>query len=382
MKFQVSKPVLAGNELKYVQEAMAGGWISGYGSFVAKFEAMVSEYLGLEHGTAVCNGTAALQLAFRSLDLRPGDEVIVPAFTYVACPNAVAYSGGHPVFADCDRATRNLTVETIESAWTPRTRGVLLVHLFGVPGPVEDIRQYCQRRGLWLVEDCAQSFGAKVDGRSTGSFGDVSIFSFYSNKVISTGEGGMIFARDPRKHQLIRSLHDQGSNSTQHYIHLIQGYNHRMHNLAAAIGCGQMEMADYHVRERRRIADRYRRNLKPLEDRGIAQLPAEPFGTLSVYWLYSVVLRGGGRKTTESVRDRARKEFGIETRPFYVPMHKLPIYRREVCLPHAEFLGEHGIVLPTYSGLTDAEVDEISDALITCLEAAQPGSGREGHSRP
>jgi perosamine synthetase len=367
MRFQASKPVLAGNEMEYVQEALTTGWISGHGPFVTMFEQKASSFLGMQEGIAVCSGTAALQLAMRSMNIGPGDDVIVPAFTFVACPNAVHYCGARPVFADCDPLTRNLTVETIEAAMTPQTRGVLLVHLFGLPGPIEEIQRYCQDRGLWLVEDCAQSFGARVNGRCAGSFGDAAIFSFFGNKVISTGEGGMVFVKDPEKRQMIRCLREQGSDQSHEHYHVLYGYNARMNNVTAAIGCGQVEMAEYHIAERRRIANRYRNNLQRLEAEGIVRLPIEPEGTLSVYWLYSFVLCRGGRASKEEIRQRALKEFGIQTRPFYVPMHKLPIYQQSLQLPNSEFLGDHGVVLPTYSGLSDEFIDEISQAMITCI---------------
>ena len=367
MRFQVSKPVLAGNEAKYVQEALAEGWISGHGSFVSTFERQVSGFLHLQEGIAVCSGTAALQLAIRSFEIGPGDDVIVPAFTFVACPNAVHYCGGNPVFADCDVVTRNLTIETVKAALTRHTRGIMLVHLFGLPGPVEEVRALCQQEGLWLLEDCAQSFGARINGRCVGSFGDAAVFSFYGNKVISTGEGGMVFVRDSQRRQWVRCMREQGLDPAHDHWYVCHGYNYRIHNLAAAIGCGQVEMADYHIGERRRIAARYRRNLQPLEDAGVLRLPIEPAGVQSVYWLYSVVLCHGGRTLREHVRERALKEFGVQTRPFYVPLHKLPMYRNNIQLPQAEFLGDHGIVLPTYSGLSDEHVDEISQALKECL---------------
>jgi perosamine synthetase len=367
MRFQASKPVLAGNEMKYVQEAIASGWISGHGSFITRFEHAVSDFLDLPDGIAVSSGTAALHLALRSLGVEKGDDVIVPALTFVACPNAVRYCGGNPVFADCDPITRNLTPESIQSALTERTRGVMLVHLFGSPGPVEAIRQLCNEKGIWLLEDCAHSFGARMGGRSVGGFGEAAIFSFYGNKVISTGEGGMVFVKDPQKREFIRCLREQGMDPARRHWHIFHGYNYRMSNLAAAVGCGQVEMADFHIAERRRIAQRYRHNLQPLEDAGILRLPPEPPGALSVYWLYSVVLCKGDRERRDLVQERALREFGIQTRPFYVPMHKLPIYEQDISLPHSEFLGDHGFVLPTYSGLKDEEVDEISRALEICI---------------
>ncbi len=367
MRFQTSRPALAGNEMRYVQEAVAGGWISGHGSFVTRFENEVSRFLNLEDGIAVSSGTAALQLAIRALGTKPGDEVIVPSFTFVACPNAVYYSGARPVFADCDPVTRNLTVESIRASLTPRTRGVMLVHLFGLPGPSDVVRQFCTEHQLWLLEDCAHSFGARLNGMCTGSFGDAACFSFFANKVVSTGEGGMVFLKEPEKRELVRCLREQGMDPCRRHWHLHHGYNARMHNLAAAVGCGQVEMAAYHIEERRRIAHRYCRNLKRLEEAGDILLPVEPPGCFSVYWLFSLVLRAGGSMRREHIRRRALEEFGIETRPFYTPMHRLPIYQDGTSFPNSEFLGDHGIVLPTYSKLKDEEVDEISQAMTVCI---------------
>jgi perosamine synthetase len=367
MRFQASKPVLAGNEKKYVQEALDSGWISGHGPFITRFEQAVSDFLGLEDGIAAASGTAALHLAMRSLGVEQGDDVIVPALTFVACPNAVRYCGGNPVFADCDPITRNLTPDSIRAALTERTRGVMLVHMFGSPGPVQSIRRLCDERGIWLLEDCAHSFGARTLGRSVGATGEAAAFSFYGNKVISTGEGGMVFVKDAQKREFIRCLREQGMDPDRRNWHVFHGYNYRMSNLAAALGCGQVEMADFHVAERRRVAGRYRRNLQSLADAGVLQLPVEAPEASSVYWLYSVVLCGGDRSARDLVQERARREFGIQTRPFYVPMHKLPIYRQDVSLPHSEFLGDHGFVLPTYSGLKDDEVDEICRCLQICI---------------
>jgi perosamine synthetase len=349
--------------MEYVQDAVRTAWISGQGSYLKRFESAVSNYLQIEDGMAVSSGTAALHLALKALGLGPGMDVIVPAFTFVACANAVTYCGASLIFADCDRTTRNLTLESIDAVITPNTRGVLLVHLFGLPAPVQEVRRFCDARGLWLLEDCAQCFGAKTAGRFAGQFGDMAVFSFYGNKIISTGEGGMIFSRDSRKRDLIRCLRNQGLDPRRHHWYSQLGFNYRMSNLAAAIGCGQMEMADFHIQERRRIAARYRANLLPLEQRGLLTLPNDLPGLRNVYWLFSFVLSRGGEEKMERIRARALEKYGIQTRPFYVPMHRLPVYQREQAFPQAEFLGEHGVVLPTYSGLLDADVDEISCAI-------------------
>ena len=256
---------------------------------------------------------------------------------------------------------------------TARTCAVLLVHSFGLPAPAEEVRRFCDSMRLWLIEDCAQSFGATMAGRFAGHFGDMTVFSFYGNKIISTGEGGMVFAKDPAKRDLIRLLRNQGLDSARHHWYTCLGYNYRMTNLAAAIGCGQMEMADYHIQERRRVAASYRTNLLHLENTGVLTMPSDPPDMRNVYWLFSFVLSAGGNEEKERIRSLALEEHGIQTRPFYIPLHLLPFYRGcQQAFPEAEFLGAHGVVLPTYSGLRDQEIGEISDAMTKVVLSVHP----------
>jgi perosamine synthetase len=373
IRYQVSKPVLRGNEKKYVNDAIDTGWISSNGPYIGRFEAAIAARLGVDECLAACNGTVALHLACLAMDLGPGDEVIVPSLTYVASANAVAYCGAKPVFADCSRETWNASASDLEAAWTPRTVGVLAVHLYGLPCPVEDIAALCRRRGAWLIEDCAESLGATVHGRATGTFGDAATFSFYGNKTISTGEGGMLFVRDTERRKRARMLRGQGMDLQRRYWHPILGYNYRMTNIAAAIGLGQAEMADYHLGERRRVAARYNRNLADAAKRGQLTLPAAVAGHESSFWLYSVALREGGAARRDAIMSRLAAGHGIETRPFFVPMHRLPMYAGTKVFPESDFLAAHGMNLPTYSELADDSIDEISDALLAALGAGPWG---------
>ena len=368
MRFQVSKPVLAGNEKKYAMEAIESGWISSNGPFIGRFEAAVARVLGVDECIAVANGTMALHVAYLAMGLKAGDEVIVPALTYVASANAVAYCGARPVFADCDRATWNCTAALVEKAWTPRTVGVLAVHLYGLPAPVDEIAALCARRGAWLIEDCAESLGATLGGRATGTFGDAATFSFYGNKTISTGEGGMVYVRDAERRRHARMLRGQGMDPARRYWHPIVGYNYRMTNVAAAIGLGQIEQADYHLGERRRVAARYVERLRPLEAARRLHLPVSLKDVKSSHWLFSVVLASGGAPRRDRVMERLAKTHGIETRPFFVPMHRLPMYEGGGAFPNAEFLADHGLNLPTYSGLADGDIDQICAALARVLD--------------
>lgn len=370
IRYQCSKPVLAGREEEYVREAVASGWISGAGPYIGRFERMVSEYLGLEDGIAVSSGTAALHLALLSLGLGEGDEVIVPSFTFVACANAVRYCGAVPVLADCDRSSWNLTADSLKAAVTPRTRAVLLVHLYGLPADVDPILEFCEAENLLLIEDCAQSFGARYKGRSAGSYGDAAAFSFYGNKVISTGEGGMVFVRDAENRERARRMRSQGMDPARHHWYPTTGFNYRMTNVAAAIGCGQIEMADYHVQERRRIGRRYLENLKGIETRDLVQLPVQPPGRERVFWLFGLVLKTRDPQARDRVIQSLLGEEGIQSRPFYIPLHRLPMYASAQAFPNADFVGSNGIALPTYSGLADADIDLVSKAVERAVREA------------
>ena len=363
LRFPVSRPVLAGREREYVFDAIDTEWISSTGPYLGRFENAVSDYLGIDEGLAVCNGTVAVHLACMAMGLRPGQEVIVPALTFVATANAVAYCGAKPVFSDCDPTTWNITRELIEAAWTPNTAGVIAVHLYGLPAPMKEIAALCEQRGAWLIEDCAQGFGARIDGRCVGGFGDAASFSFFGNKIISTGEGGMVFVRDPQKRIVAKMLRGQGMDLSRRYWHPIIGYNYRMTNVAAAIGLGQVEQADLHLSERRRVATRYLEALRPLADEGLVALPIEPFGYHNVYWLFSVTIAAGAA-ARDRIAARLRSQHGIETRPFFVPMHRLPMYDQGQSLPNAESASRCGLNLPTYTGLSNADLDVICNALI------------------
>ena len=369
IRFQVSKPVLCGNEKRYVIDALDTGWISSNGAYLQKFEQAIARALCVDECLSASSGTTALHLACLALGLKPGDEVIVPSLTYVASANAIAYCGATPVFADCDPQTWNATSEMIEKAWTQRTVGVLAVHLYGMPTDIENISKLCRSRGAWLLEDCAESLGATVSGKPTGSFGDAATFSFYGNKTISTGEGGALYVRDPERRRHARMLRGQGMDLNRRYWHPILGYNYRMTNVAAAIGLGQIEMLEFHLAERRQIARRYLEQLRPLAAEGMLQLPMRPDGCEGTYWLFSAVLTSGGEDRRAGIMSKLADDYGIETRPFFVPMHRLPMYSSAQSFPHTEFLAAHGMNFPTYTGLSDSEIDEICSAIRKVLRA-------------
>lgn len=357
----VSHPVLDGNERRYVMECLETSWISANGRFVPLFESAFAQYCGVEHAVAVSSGTAALHLALLALGVKPGDEVIVPALTYVATANAVVYCGARPVFADSEPQTWNLDPSELERLITPRTRGIVAVHLYGHPADMDPILKIASRHGLFVIEDAAQAHGAEYRGRRVGRFGSAAAFSFFGNKIITTGEGGMVVTEDGELAERMRWLRGQGMDPKRRYWFPIVGYNYRMTNLQAAVGLAQLERIDQRLEERRRIAQWYERHLAPLEDRVV--LPRQQSWARHAFWLYSIVLGDTAPVERDEVMTRL-EERGIETRPVFYPLHVLPPYEESrVRLPVAEQIANRGISLPTHPLLTEEDICYVAGAL-------------------
>jgi perosamine synthetase len=362
----VAHPVLDGNERLYVNECLQTSWISANGRFVPLFEEAFARFCGVDHAVAVSSGTAALHLALLALGVGPGDEVIVPALTYVATANAVVYCGARPVFADSDPQTWNLDPAGLEELITPRTRGIIVVHLYGHPADMDPILETAARHGLFVLEDAAQAHGAEYKHRRVGGWGDAAVFSFFGNKIITTGEGGMVVTRDPALAEKVRLLRGQGMDPQRRYWFPVVGYNYRMTNLQAAVGLAQLERIEQRLEERRRLAAWYDRRLEALQSLLVRPCP-QPWAR-HVCWLYSVVLR----ETVPVERDEvmaALAQRGIETRPVFWPVHLLPPYAPVVRpLPVSENISRRGLSLPTHSLLTEADVERVADALAAvCL---------------
>lgn len=351
----VYQPYVCGNERQYVNEALDSGWLAK-GPFLPRFERLFARRLGVEHVTSVCNGTAALHLCLLGLGIGPGDEVIVPSLTYIAAVNAIAYVGATPVFADSLLSTWQVDPEDVRGKITPRTRAVLAVHLYGHPCDMDRLTAICREHGLLLVEDCAEAFGAASGSRPAGTFGDAAAFSFFGNKSITTGEGGMVVARESEVMDRICRLKGQGVSPDREYWHDMLGYNYRMNNLCAALGLAQLEQADTILEQKWRIARWYREKLEgtPLE------LHAESPGVTHAYWMNSAMTRDAAS------RDRLRSYLAarqIETRPAFHPAHTMPVFRREMALPNAESIASRAFNLPSYPGLTEALMDRICGAV-------------------
>ncbi len=369
----VYEPDLSPLEEKYLLQAYRSGWISSKGEFLARFEETFAHWLGVRYALAASSGTTALHLALLALRLEPRDEVIVPALTYVATANAVAYTGARPIFADCNAASWTLDPKDVERRITKRTRGIIAVHLYGRPAPMEPILSIAREHGLWVVEDAAEAPGARVFGHPVGSMGTMGCFSFFGNKILTTGEGGMVATNDEHLAQLVFRYRGQGVSSSVTYWHDLIGYNYRMTNLAAAIGLAQLERIEEILKTKERLARWYRERLSEVE--GI-ELPAPMEWAEEVCWMYSVLVPR---------RDEVRAqlgEAGIETRPFFFPVYKMPIYFEQTLhLPVTENLSARGMNLPSSTRLKEAEVDYICSTLAQIVQRTRPAR-RLAFARP
>ncbi len=373
----VNEPRLDGRELEYVSECLNSGWISSAGEFIERFEQEWAAYCDRRHGVAVANGTVGLQLALACLELEPGDEVILPSFTIISCAQAVLYNGGIPVLVDSDPATWCLDVEQLAQRVTPRTRAVMPVHIYGHPVDMDPVFELAESHGLAVIEDAAEAHGAEyLSGRASGGgqwrrcggLGDLSVFSFYANKPITTGEGGMLLTNDDRLAAKARSLRNLCFEPQRRFYHRQLGFNFRLTNLQAAIGLAQIERIEAIIERKRAIGQSYNRRLE-----GIAglQLPMERPWARSVYWMYGVVLEEAVGFDAVEFAGRLERA-GVQTRPFFLGMHEQPALLERGLFagesyPVAERLARRGLYLPSGLTLTEAQIEQVCRAVEDCL---------------
>lgn len=365
----VNEPLLDGNEARYLQECIATGWISSEGPFVERFEAEMAARVGRRYGVAVTNGTAALEAAVVALGLGPGDEVILPTFTIISCAAAVVRAGATPVVVDCDPVTWNMDVGQVADRITRRTRAIMAVHIYGLPVDMDPLLALAERHGLRVIEDAAEMHGQTYRGRPCGSFGDLSVFSFYPNKHVTTGEGGMILTDDPALAERCRSLRNLCFQPGRRFVHEELGWNLRMSNLQAAVGVAQLERLDEFVARKRRMGRRYTELLANVPGLQLP-LPATDYAE-NIYWVYGVVLDDALPFDAEEAMARLRRA-GVGTRPFFWPMHEQPVFRRMGLFanerhPVAERLARRGFYLPSGLALTDQQIEQAAQALQECL---------------
>ncbi|MCX7930017.1 MAG: DegT/DnrJ/EryC1/StrS aminotransferase family protein [Chlorobi bacterium] len=372
-RIPVYQPWLCGNEERYILDCLRSGWISSKGPYIAAFEERFAEFVGIRHAISVCNGTVALHTALAALGIGPGDEVIVPTLTYIAPVNTIVYCGATPVFVDSDPHTWQLDPDDVYRRIGPRTKAILAVHLYGHPAEMNALVTLAREHGLFLIEDCAEAFGATYEGKHVGTFGDIATFSFYGNKTITTGEGGMVVTDDDMLAERIRRLKGQGLAPYREYWHDIVGYNYRMTNIAAAIGLAQLENASMFLERKRWIAEEYHALLErtPLEFQHTA-----PNVTHS-WWMVSVLA------PTAHARDMLRAELhrhGIETRPTFYPVHTMPMYsQRYERHQIAESLGLRGINLPSFPALCRKDIEEICTIIHRAIGIQEIGTPHPHH---
>jgi len=363
MKFHipVAQPDIGETELQNITEALESGWVSSKGPFIAQFEREFSSYIGVKQGVAVSNGTNALHLALVALGVGTGDKVVVPTLTFIASANAVTYTGAEPIFVDSNPEYWCMDPSKIEEKIDDQTRAIMAVHLYGHPCNMDEIMRIAEERELHVIEDCAEAHGAEYRGRKVGSFGIISCFSFYGNKIITTGEGGMCLTDNEHLARRMRILRDHGMDPDKKYWHGIVGYNYRMTNLQAALGVAQLRKIDLLITKKRQIATAYKKLLKDLP--AVVPAPEMPWAK-NVYWLYSILVR-------KSLRDKIVEHLerrGIESRPFFYPLHILPPYKRSLAFPVAEELSIRGLNLPSGSQLTRNQIEEVAESLREALE--------------
>lgn len=364
----VNTPVLEGNEGKYLQQCIDQNWISSEGPFVKRFEEGLARYTGRKYATSCSSGTAAIDIAIDALQLQKGDEVIIPAFTIISCALPLVRKGITPVLIDSDMRTYNMLVEDIEKNITPQTKAIMIVHIYGLTVDVEPVMILARKYNLKIIEDAAEVIGQEYKGKKCGSFGDISIFSFYPNKQITTGEGGMVLCDDELLDHRSKSLRNLCFGSDR-FIHEEMGNNYRMTNIQAALGVAQLERINSIVDKKRWIGINYDRLLKDIE--GIERPIVRTNYCSNIFWVYSIVLKDHMDFAAKDVMKELYKH-GIGTRPFFFPMHKQPVFNNmglflNEYLPNSEKLYKKGFYIPSGLALSIADIKKISDILHAVL---------------
>ncbi len=355
--FPISQPSIGAKELEYVSDAVKSGWVSSIGRYIESFESAFAGFCGTRYALAVSNGTTALHLALVSIGISSGDEVIIPDLTFVATANAVAYTGASVVCVDIDERTLCIDINAVERAITPRTRAIIAVHLYGQAANMDALMTVARRSGLHVIEDAAEAHGAEFRGRRVGSFGAFGVFSFYGNKLITTGEGGMLTTNERELYLKAKMLRDQAMSPDKRYWHTAVGFNYRMTNMQAALGVAQMERIAEFLAKRRKIMEWYRAAIGSEPN---LRLNHEAPETKNMYWMVCLEMMG----ITEA--DRAQvmsglREVGVDSRPYFYPISDMPMYA-SADTPVAHRVAERGINLPCYTDLSETDVAEIGEA--------------------
>ncbi len=362
----VNEPLLDGNEKIYINECLDTGWISSEGPFVARFEEQFAKRVDRRYGITVANGTAALETAVAALGIGPGDEVILPSFTIISCASAIVRAGATPVVVDCDTRTWNMDVSQVEDKISSATKAIMVVHIYGLPVDLDPILNIASRYRLHIIEDSAEAIGQTYNGRPCGGFGDISTFSFYPNKHITTGEGGMIVTDDKHLAERCRLLRNLCFKKNKRFVHDELGWNYRMSNLQAALGLAQLENLDAHLNKKRRIGLRYTELLGDIPG---LQLPLTRTDYAeNLFWVYGLVLKDSFTMNADDAMSKLASK-NIGTRPFFWPIHQQPVLQKmgffhKIACPISERLARNGFYIPC--GLTLTEEQQLRVANAVC----------------
>jgi len=366
----VNIPLVDGNEKKYLNECIDTGWISSEGPFVKQFEDQFANRVQRKYAIAVTNGTAALDVGIEALGIGPGDEVILPAFTIISCIGQIIRSGATPVLVDSDPLTWNMNLKQVEEKITEHTKAIMVVHIFGLPVDVEPLLEIAKNKNIKIIEDAAEMHGQTYYEKPCGSFGDISTFSFYSNKLITTGEGGMLVTDDEQLAMDCRSLRNLCFQPKKRFVHERLGWNYRMTNLQAALGLAQLERLDEFVQRKRSMGKKYTQGLRVLNE---VQLPLEKTDYAeNIYWVFGLVLDDSiGFDAEEAIKMLGEK--GIGCRPFFCPMNQQPVLREmgffiNESYPVAERLYKQGLYIPSGTALTSEHINHVTNILIETLK--------------
>jgi len=354
----ISQPSITNKEIEYVTDAVKSGWVSSLGKYIDEFERKFAEFCETEYALATCNGTTALHLALVALGIKEGDEVIIPDLTFIATANAVKYTGAKVVTVDIEEDTLCINPKAIEKAITPNTKAIIPVHLYGHPANMQEINKIAKKYNLFVIEDAAEAHGAEINGKRVGSFGDVGIFSFYGNKIITSGEGGMITTNNKKLYEKMKYLRDHAMNREKRYWHTEIGYNYRMTNLQAALGVAQLERIEELLKKKREIFEWYSEYLKDIPN---IKLNFQKDGFKNVNWMICLEVIGYDEAKRDSLMKKLKHK-GIDSRPFFYPISNMPMYEK-VDTPITYKVYQRGINLPSFFDITQNEVKYICKEL-------------------
>lgn len=364
MKIPVNEPIISNKAKEYVNKALNDGWISSMGEYIDRFETEFAKYLGVKYATTVSNGTTALHLALASLDIGVGDEVIVPDQTIISCPLAVIYTGATPVLVDVKINDGNIDPKCIEEKITAKTKAIMAVHLFGNPADMDNITAIAKKHNLFVIEDAAEAHGAEYKGKKVGSLSDVATFSFYANKIITTGEGGMLVTNNKTIYDKAVLMKNLAHTPGKRFFHEQIGYNYRMTNMQAALGLAHLEEIDHYLQKKITMAETYHSLLKT---NPFLNLPSLNADVKNVFWMYNITVKDNSPLNRDQLMEKLLEK-GVDTRTYFYPLHTQPVLKQYLrsstaTYPNSSKLSDSGFYLPSGLAITTEQIQYVAEAI-------------------